>query len=670
MKSILRHTIGLFFLSSLVLSGGCITEQFEEDINDVAQGLNTIGYMAVRLTPTDGGGDTRASVGDEFNVGSHAEFALSTEAKHYAIFYATDQATPIALGELNGMSVDQSTNSAANSSVVFATIVGRNEMKEVLMRYADCYVILNTTLTREDIMKCTKSDLLGLTVPSPYFFDSKGVRYFTMCNSVYVENGQKKIFTEVDTDKIYQSYNETMEQAWKGNAAVNAYVERLAAKFRVTFENEAYNLPDADRIFTPEDNELVVFTEVTNSGVPFYDNYDEKTGIPYTYKVRITGWSPNALEQESYLFRNFNPTGGYFTGWSNPGYKRVYWSEDRNYKKAKYPWQFRRVIDNTGIPVYQNNDNILRNLPFTELEVNAFGGTALYAPENTYDYTDEGFASALNNRPEMLAGTHIIVCAELLTNIENPNVWEAKDLYRDRNGSIYKSELDCALAFVNSMNHILESHSYLKFTYWDWSNGGVEEKLFVDTHGDYALYYNNRKLDSNYVRELYSQGVSLTAPAEFKGGDGKRILWNDNITIKDSNGKTLDTYSNIDEVNSKNNVKLRPSTVNDIKSAIFENLGSVDHFANGKMYYAVPVGYFKSNVTGNTGVNDKYSIYGVVRNSSYEISIRNVTGMGTSVDNLDDPIIPNTVKTSDHLYFGFKILDWHPFETTVPGDIK
>ena len=669
MKSIYRYTIGLFFMSALIMSGGCIMEQFEEEVDNAAQGLNTIGYMAVRLTPTDGG-DTRASVGDEFNVGSTSEFALSNDANHYAIFYSADSPTPIALGELNGMSVDQSMNSGANSSVVFATIVGRNEMKEVLMRYADCYVILNTYLSRADIMNCTKEDLLGLKVASPYFFDSKGARYFTMCNSVYVENGQKKIFTEVDTDKIYQSYNETMEQAWKGNAAVNAYVERLAARFAVTFDNEAYNAVDADRIFTPEENNIIVFTQVTNNGVPFYSEVDPQTNTPYSYKIRITGWSPNALEQISYLFRNFNPTGGYFTGWTNTAYKRVFWSEDLNYRKAVYPWQYRRVIDNTNIPVYQDKVNILQNLSFNELEVNAFGGMKLYAPENTYDYTDEAFASALNYRPELLAGTHIIVCAELLTNIDNPNSWDALDLYRDRTGLFYKSELDCALALVNAMNNILESHTYLKFTYWDWTKGGVEEKLYVDTKGDYALYYDGKKLDSNYIRELYAQGVSLTAPAEFKGSDGKRILWNDKLTIRDSGGKTLETYSNIDEVNSKNNVKLRPSTVNDIKSAIFENLGAVDHFNNGKMYYAVPIGYYKDNVTGNTGINDKYSIYGVVRNSSYEIKIRNVGGIGTSVDNLDEPIVPNTVNTNDHLYFGLKILNWHPFETTVPGDIK
>lgn len=666
MKLQLRHIIKACLLSTLFVAGAC-SSSFYEDLGDDMDGFGTIGYMAVRLMPSDG--NSRASVGDTFDVGTNGELMLSTEANHFAIFYTDGTDTPIAISELNGMSGNQSTDGAANSSMVYATIVGRNELKEALEKFHECYVILNTDIKESELIRYSKDDLLKLEVASPFFVDSKGNQYFTMCNSVYVENGKKKIHTTVDTSKIYSSYNETIEQAWKGNAAVTAYVERLAAKFSLSFENENYNLAGADRVFEPADNKMIMFSKVTSGDVPEYEDKDPASDTPYTYKIRITGWGINGIEQKSKLFRNFNENGNYFLNWYNTDYKRAYWSEDLNYTRAVYPWQYRRVIDNSGIPVYQNGDNVLHNFSFAELNTNNLTGKPLYSPENTFDFTDKVFSTNLNNKPELLAGTHLIVCAQILTNLKNPTVWEPHDIYRDRNGSFYRNELDCVKALVASMNNILKSHSYLKFTYWDWSKGGIEYKLFARTKGEFALYYKGRKLDTQYVEELYKQGVSLTADAEFKGSDGKRILWIDGMTIQDDKGNLMQSYSNIDEVNSKNDEWLRESSINDMKSVIFEHIGAVDHFSDGKMYYAVPIGYIKDESKATTDTNQRYSIYGVVRNSSYNIQITGVGGLGTSVDNVNQPIIPNTVTSSDHLFIGFKILEWHPIDQTVSGAI-
>ena len=666
MKPRFKNIINLFVLSTLLFSGACQSD-IADDLTDGMDGFSTIGYMAVRLMPSDG--NSRASVGDTFDMGTNGELLLSNEAKHYAIFYTDGIDTPIAISEINGMTADQSTDQTANSSMVYAAIVGRNELREMLEIFNNCYVILNTNISTETLLQYSIDDLLDIKVDSPFFIDSKGNQFFTMCNSVYVENGQKKIQTYVDTSKIYSSYNETIEQAWKGNAAVTAYVERLAAKFTLSFENENYNLAGADRIFETPDNKMIFFSEVTSGGVPYYEDRDAASGIPYTYKIRITGWGLNALEQTSYLFRNFNENSSYFDNWYNPTYKRAYWSEDINYGKDVYPWQYRKVIDNSGIPVYEGSKNILKNLSFEELNANRFTQKYMYAPENTYDFNDNVFSASLNSKPELLAGTHVVVCAQMLTNIENPTEWMPHDVYRDRNGSFYRSELDCVKALVASMNNTLKSHSYLKFTYWDWSEGGVEHKLFASTKGNYALYYKDRMLDSQYIEELYKQGVSLTADAEFKGSDGKRILWIDGMTIQDDKGNVLCTYSNIDEVNSKNDDFLRESTVNDMKSVIFENIGPVDHFADGKMYYAVPIGYVLDQ-SKSTSDKQVYSIYGVVRNSCYNMLITGVSGLGTSVDNVNQPIIPNTVSSSDHLFIGFDILEWHPIDQTVKGEIK
>lgn len=666
MKSGLKHIKMVFAIMMAVAAAACSSHHYDE-WEDPAAGFKTVGYMAVRLMPTDGG--SRASVGDSFTAGQQSEMALSHDASHFAVLYGDGDETPLAVCDLNGMGSSMSTDTEANSSMVYATIIARDELKEVLMKYRDCYVVLNTGLTIEALQRYKRNELIEMRTTSPYFYDKKGERYFTMCSSVYVENGQKKIHTEVDTDKIYQSYQETIEQAWKGNAAVTAYVERLAARFTLRFDNEAFNAPDADRVFVPNLNNIVLYSGLTDGGVPLYKDKDEATGIPLTYKVRITGWGLNALERELYLFRHFDANGGYFTNWFNSAYKRAYWSVDYNYGNAVYPLQYRKVIDNSGIPVYQNANNILLNLPYDELNADGFMPRYKYAPENTFDFTDAQLSAALEGKPELLAGTHLIVCAEVLSNIEDPTVWGPHEILRDRNGSFYRDERDCAKALVTIMNNHLKTHASLKFTFWDWTLGGVEYKLFAKTKGEYSLYYGTRRLDAKYVDELYDQGVSLLAVAEFKGSDGKRVLWNDNFKILDDKGNPLQTYSNIDEVNSKNDVWLRESTVNDLKSVIFEHVGAVDHFNDGKMYYAVPIGYI-SDGRSVEGQSDTYSIYGVVRNSTYDILIKSVSGLGAAVDDPDQPIVPNDATTSDHLFIGFDILDWHEIDQTVPGAIS
>ena len=670
MKSFLSYLSPILLMCFLFMGYGCVQDDFEgcKDKDEIV----TIGYIPVGLRTS--GNATRA-VGDEYFEGEDSELALAKNAHHYIIFYTDGQETPLSVGTLTGIATDNGENKNVNSSVVVAALAARNEVKEELTRISECYVVLNSDINESELWTATRKSLMTKVVKSPFLVDAEGKRYFTMCNSVYMNtSGQKTVSMEIDMSKIYESYLEAVEKALKGEAAVTVYVERLAAKFSLRFAKEAYNAPDTDRLFFPDNNRMVVFTRLVN-GIPFYENRYQGTGNPYEYRIRVTGWGMNALEKESYLFRNFDETKNYFTGWSAPANRRVFWSEDLNYRSATYPWQYRKVIDNSGIPVYSDKEdgNILLNLPFTELNANRFTERYLYTPENTYDFTNTAFLNSLDGRPHILAGTHMVVCAELLTNVEDGVTFKAGDLYRDRNGNFYTSELECFRALVAIMNNALESHSFLKFTYWDWDKGGVEMKLFIQTKGSYALWWNGIKLTPENIDYVYNQVVArggrVTSEAEFKGGDGKRIIWTDGMTIRDDSGRELTTFSYIDEVNSANDKPLRPATVNDIKSAIFEQIGGLDHFDGGKMYYAIPIGLVENKAASKPS-QSAYTVYGVVRNCSYDVMIHDISGIGASVDNPAEPIVSNAASTDDHLYISFDILDWHLTEQNVPGVVQ
>ena len=652
MKLRVRHITYIFLASVLLFVQGCIFD--DADLCQDALPDNIVGYISIKLEPADG--ITRA-VGDQFEYGKRDEFTLAPGNHHFILFYNDEQAAPVAVSVLSGSSiVDREGVENGTRTVAFAAIAGRTEQEDFLNKLQECFVILNADLNADRLWTMPKEQLLRTIVESPYLKDDKGNRYFTMCNAVYVDNGQLSVAADVDPSKVYSSYLEAVENAWNGESAVVAYVERLAAKVSLRFEQEAYNDTAAERIFTPEENEIILLSHVSHD-IPYY-----KGGYPI--KVKITGWGMNALEQESYLFRNIDPAGNYFNGWY--GNKRAYWSEDCNYNAAVYPWQFRKAVDKESIPYYKGNDNILRNVSFNELNTNLFGkDNGRYAPENTFDFKDSGFKTTLDSRPELLAGTHVIVCAELLSDLGD-NTFKANDLYRDRNGNFYRNVLDCMKALVSALNNTIQSSSYLKYTYYDWDNGGGEQTLFAKTNGEYALYYNNVKLTADNIDQLADK---MTSDATVEGGDGQRIMWMDGMSIKAPSGAEVEIYSNIDEVDPNKNVWLRGATVSDIKSLLFEYVGVIDHFKDGKMYYAVPVGYVRDD-NNSSADNDVYSIYGVVRNCVYDIVIHDVTGLGTSVDNDTEPIVPNKVSTHDHLYISFDILRWHETDQNVPGVIS
>lgn len=656
MKFTLRHTVYALIASALML-GGCRKNSADIDmppqLPQDEEELNTIGYVALKLFPADGA--TRA-VGDQFDYGDTNSVLLSGDPCHFLVFYNDQQATPIAVSAISGMVSNDNNNHTANSTVAFAAIAAKSEQKNFFEQLHHCLVLLNTNFTETQLWTTTKDQLLKTVVHSPFYTAKNGNRYFTMCNAVYVNGNQLAMDTQVDPTKVYSNYLEAIERAYNGEAAVVAYVERLAAKISVRFNNPALDNA-AERLFVPAQDEIVLFENI-KSDIPYY-----KGG--YKSKIRITGWGMNALESSSFLFRNIKVNGNYFSNWFNTAYHRAYWSEDCNYTAANYPLQYRKAVDNSTAAYYAAGGNILQNMSYDDLNVNSFGkgsdqnGKALgrYVPENTFDCTDSGFN--LDGRTEVLAGSHVIVCAELLTNLENPNDFKPYDIYRDRNGNCYRDELTCVQALVSALNNSLRSHSYLKYIYYDWNNGGSKQTLYAKTHGDYALYYNNTRISAANVGQI---AAKLTADATVKNGDGQRLVWLDGFSIKDSFGKVVQIYSKIDEVDSKNDVFLRDATTNDIKSILLQYIGVIDHFKNGKMYYAVPVEY-------TTGYNSK-KVYGMVRNCVYEIVINNVTGIGTSVDNDKDPIVPNTVSTHDHMYVSFEILRWHDVEQNVPGLIN
>lgn len=543
-------------------------------------------------------------------------------------------------------------------------------------------------------------------------------QYFTMSNSVYA-NGQGKLVGAVKlnsnpeeghfvpeedlVDKNVEPYSSWTGTPFESRILVIP-VERMVAKFSFGVNTKADDYDEENMIFTPDNNSLMVFDDIDDDGNFTYKNYN--------YKVKLIGWGVNALETESYLIKSLAENTKYFDNWTDTEKWRSYWAHDPHYRySGEYPRQFRKALDNPSLSFYQKDihlkegkeTNVLHNYSYNDLS-NSFDGV-LYSPENTYDivYDYPVWLGRYSGDLHFHVGTHIILSAELLTNFEG-NEYKSGHVFHDRNGIWYKNEEDLFKAMIQILHNEFKSQAELHFYYKDWGhdkikylkprendNGEVEkdnsgnfilvegfesngEEVVVDTHNhDWFFYYKDTKITFENYTEVYKQikqddatvtnalekadnDCYTTAKSYITHSDGQRILWFNNISIRNDQGETLKRCKVLGTDDRGNVIRYPIGELdhNHIKSLLYEWLGVVDHFNNGKMYYAAPV----MNVPGN---------YGVVRNAWYKFTLSDINSLGTSVDDPEEAIVPNSVNKENQLNFDVNRIGWHVFNIDVPN---
>ena len=526
--------------------------------------------------------------------------------------------------------------------------------------------------------------------------DGEGNKYFTMSNAVYVKDNKLQTAVPIPDGFIQQTPVPDPKKA------LTVYVERMVAKF--TFEIESKEV----------DNSPKRLYQIVDAN-PFYlfDSIDDEgslTSIAIPWRIRLTNWGINALETKNYVFKNIDIQGSnYPSGWSDPSNFRTYWSIDNTrYTEDRYPWQYRNILDRTynkGLDtdypyfdyymrLHENTDdqNMLRNYSYDDFDKLSLGegfNRVVYVPENTYDYLSDktDFSKRLDEREHVLAGSHLLVGAVLETDFgkkysEGKSGYLSNDLFRDRSGIYYMSESDCFKSLVHSFNQFLSSQSAMEFTYYNWNGQGknvlngeryairptnedksVRYYLYYDespiTYGDSRLDPNSEKY-ANYELEI----------ATIINGDGKRLPWpvviengrkkEISLSIKTAEGVALtEVYTP-----RKNEADIWKEPIKDlivdenvIKSLLFEWLGAIDHFSDGKMYYSAKV---------SNPASGEDSFFGTIRNSWYRFVLKDVTKIGAPIDDPLQPIIPLDVKTNDQINVKIEVLGWHETKEDVP----
>ena len=501
-----------------------------------------------------------------------------------------------------------------------------------------CLVILNGLSIYDELLdkrkkSATLEDVLNMKLananePRKIGFDQDG--RFIMTNAAYFINDDLQIATDLgDLDQLdkYLWYDVDDDEKFKelnqGKKTVRVYVERMVAKFSLNIEEkellnggkiekgtytDAFGIEHPCYYFYAQTNRNSINpADWTSDVVEVFTGFTED-GIqetkPRQWRARVTGWGVNALEKEAYLFKHVSDAPNaypYFSGelkwdWKDWDRKRTYWAESVNYTASatSYPWQYRTAIDDVSYPTMmyssdysyarKGGDNLLLNMGYEYYRDREFV-RSVYVPENTYDYfTDEDtFETLLDGRPHLLAGTHIVICAELqirqpeniTTIIPTEGEYVTFNGFRDRIGNYYWADkkkeeynntLDCFVRLMRTFNYYLSSQKEMRYVYYDWPNteekdkhnGDLGEAYYAKPAGtgehQYEIYWerendkhayrmfdneNNFQLEE-YVDEFWNFDVNAAEikpicfeQAFLKGGDGKVVPWIEGLRIYD-----------------------------------------------------------------------------------------------------------------------------------------
>lgn len=699
-----RHHITALLQALLILFAfaSCIGDEIADGMTDAETLFDEDRpcYLTIRIKSVDNSSFTRADAytgkeGKEDEDGQNAnsgDFVHGDEGEHgigkdgnFIIFFDDDDKLfaitklEMADGHTDNPGHNPTTEPDDYIETLYKTKIFRkkvlDKVKNTLPK--SCLVVLNGEQFYDELTQKTKigqtdqSEILKwLWTDAPQNIGYGNNGRFTMTNSVYADGN--KLCAAVEIKKEHFGLAEEQkadEDPTIDKKELHVHVERMLAKY--TFSSEK-------TIFQPStEADLVMFTGFDQEDAPQY--------AAKKWRVEITGWGINALESNSHLFKNINSDGGYFNSWNENTLFRSYWSEDPDYTKYNYPWQYRQAIDIDNIKNYENDGSILTNYSFNALNLNGSKksnnyswNAPIYTPEHTYNANADEIKGKLDDREELLAGTHLLIGAELQLEKDNEkDQYETKNWYRDRNGLYYPSEQYCFAALMHAFNQTLISQEILEFTLYNWEEFAKPDadSFVAKSSGEYRLYYKGRVLDDDYLKEImnmtdqqFAANIGSMAPAMLRRGDGKCLPWiensieNGNLTIKKADGTLLQIYyKDKDPLGTTLGNFVRNANSNDIKSLLYEWVGAVDHFNQGKMYYAHGI----YNPTNNT---DKTKNWGVIRNNWYRLNLTDIASMGIPVDDPDQPIVPDRVGNEDKINVSVYLLDWHEVETTIDSD--
>lgn len=483
--------------------------------------------------------------------------------------------------------------------------------------------------------------------------DGKNHTGFTMTNSVYYDttvpaNGPV-IAATVPEDALFDD-EETAKKDENTSKEITIYVERVVAKVTLTNTADAFTPKPATAADANDANNHIVIDGYTLSFVP-------------------VAWAVNNLEKETFLIKNFRSqnTDGTATteitnldyttandanhmgGLQNPSWNYYLPTQESDLDQINNGhrsfWAFSPTYFNGGkypetADIYGNGtDFSLYYLCYKTIANGQKGWALKYnngfsADECIYTLENTMRPSVIADNMGRVMSSATIVGYYTLTK-NNTTITDANDkpatFYVSRgNGDATKYKIweaaDMLTAFMGKNSVILVNNGTTEAPDY---KPATDKNDFEVIHPSSDVYGNAPLASRHVTLQLKSTAVA----------SGKYYYVN-------TNGVTVPiTTTNINEANFN------------LYSSLSNEFGMIEGFQNGKAYFNVPIKHLWAK-TGNDLGSATLGEYGVVRNHAYNIEITGIQGLGTGVENPEDPIIPNVDKKQYYVRTKIHVQRW------------
>lgn len=585
--------------------------QDEPEVNN-KPATPTTGYLAISLASADTSSRAYDEAGDEqgddsnwFNPGNEDEQAISSNANAHRIYFFDKS------GKLT-----QSANLEAVGGKTYVVRV-TEDVETTPDVYTSALLVVNCDpATLKNFAPATLNAALQSAELEDYFYEGNKT-FFTMTSSVWCEPDSQTLKFQEFEGSLADHIKPTAEEATAAGNVVTFYVERVAAKVTLAFDEKTFG--DDDLIITPKVNSAAAeeavaaaAAEVATLKVLTWDEESEMFVSEATpWSVRIVNWGINAVEPKSYIIKNLSPVAytaqysvpSFYEGWkpSVAGMHRSYWAVDSNYDKDNYPDQYREADDSDDTKAYDGNESDYATLKYYSFNQIAALDRVEYRYTNENTYAPAAGSTVLDNMGYLRAYSHIVIAAQLLFGEDEKALEVVPSKYYDGTG--YMSEKTMIQKMFFTLNNYL-----------------VDNDIELTVDGE-AVTMDN--CDNYFTLEA----------ANIKGGDGwAKFAVAEGVTFDNANFNFGEAVEAAEVV-------------------------AVKAFTNGYMYYAIPILHEKTFETFNAdaiAVGD----LGVVRNHWYRAAVSAITKVGTPVEDPDQPIIPN--EEPSYLFLGvqIEILPW------------
>lgn len=509
--------------------------------------------------------------------------------------------------------------------------------------------------------------------------DKKG---YTMTNSVYYEDKapQPEIATPIGENLF--TTKEAADDA-SDDEKIKIYVERVVAKVNLKYSETEGKLPQDDNTIEDEDE-----TKYTLEFQPLawgLSNLERATFLVKNFRRSTNAKcinDPHSVEDNHVLFQNltsinnmsYSEANDLFGSLKSPSWnfpstkkteegvnwsisgRRSFWAVSPSYfpDLSLYPHYAEEYNDNHALKYLSFNDIYNSGTPGTYGQAFSTTANSLYTLEHTMqqeviaNQQKRGVTSALvigkyiikNGENAYLENTDFFIRQGESSSILYPSVDVMKKKFLEKNITIY----------MDNPNYNKDEAGSAKYLPIQQVLGGETENELLKL---FEIYHPTYDDIGQYIPSRY---VSLKLPKLPKSAEGSTSV--EKYYFQDVNG----ILTEITEGKEGEDGNLDMANM-----ALYENLqnalGGVEMYRSGYAYFSVPIMHLWKRGPSDLQIGDKdfkasLGQYGIVRNHIYNINVSGISGIGTAIQNPDDPIIPNLKKEKYFVRTEMKVQRW------------